>query len=105
MATIPTLPEQIRSQIDYTLLRDTRIHPLPSRVLGRRAWILREDELSAGVTGSKLRKFASLLPQLESQETQVAGMIGGPNSNNLVGLAQMLKERKIQQRGTNNPPV
>lgn len=89
------LPESIRTLIDYSLAKPTRIHPLPSKPKSG-IWIKREDELSSGISGSKLRKYASLLPYLKKQEVEVVAMIGGPNSNNLVGLAQLLKENAIK---------
>lgn len=91
---ITTLHELIRERIDYRLARPTRIHKLPTEPNGG-LWIKREDELSSGISGSKLRKYASLLPFLKKSGTEVVGMIGGPNSNNLVGLAQILREHSI----------
>jgi len=86
------LPERIRKKIDYSLLRSTRVHRLPKT---KHLWIKREDELSASISGSKIRKYASLIPFLKQNQIQLVGMIGGPNSNNLVGLIQLLRENGI----------
>lgn len=87
------LPPGLRKKIDYRLIHSTRIHPLPSEPS---IWIKREDELSGSISGSKIRKYASLLPYLAQRNVKIAGAIGGPNSNNLVGLAQLLKEYGIK---------
>lgn len=89
------LPSEIRDLIDYSLSKRSRVHRLPSAPQGR-FWIKREDELSSGISGSKLRKYASLIPALKRKGVEMVGMIGGPNSNNLVGLAQLLKENSIE---------
>lgn len=89
------LPSQIRARIDYRLAKHTRIHLLPTDSQGN-LWIKREDELSAGISGSKLRKYSSLVPFLKDSKVQTVGIIGGPNSNNLVGLIQILRENSIK---------
>lgn len=81
--------------IDQSLARPTRIHPLPSAPDGS-LWIKREDELSSGVAGAKLRKYASLLPALRERGVAEVALIGGPNSNHLVGLLQLLREWRIK---------
>lgn len=89
------LPQKIKDLINYGLVKNTRIHRLCTDVNSRSFWIKREDEMSSGIVGSKLRKYASIIPYLISKEVAIAGIIGGPNSNNLVGLAQILKENSI----------
>ncbi len=81
--------------VDHSLAKPTRIYRLPDSE-GNNLWIKREDELSAGISGSKLRKYASLIPYLKENRIEAVAMIGGPNSNNLVGLAQLLKENAIK---------
>lgn len=90
------LPIEILDAVDHTLAKPTRIHPLDT-ANGRPFWIKREDELSSGISGSKLRKYASLIPYLKKKGVEHVAMIGGPNSNNLVGLAQLLRENDISQ--------
>lgn len=89
------LPENVQSLIDYKLAKSTRVHPIQ---LGEnhRVWIKREDELSASISGSKLRKFASLIPYFKKERVEYVVAIGGPHSNNLVGLVQLLKENEIE---------
>lgn len=90
-----TIQHWISERVNLELARPTRIHPLPE--LGKyKVFIKREDELSAGISGSKLRKYASLTPFLQRQSTQEVALIGGPNSNNLVGIAQILREIDIR---------
>jgi len=59
-------------------------------------YIKREDELSAGVVGSKLRKYLSILPKLQHNQCTDVILIGSAHSNNVMGLAQLLTERGIQ---------
>jgi len=84
----------IKSRIDRSLAKPTRIHILPTSKDGK-LFVKREDELGSGISGSKLRKFASLIPALKAREIDEVALIGGPNSNNLVGLLQVLKEANI----------
>lgn len=83
------------SQLDQTLPRQSRIHQLPSGRIPS-FFIKREDELSGSIPGSKLRKYLSLLPFLDRSEISHLGIVGGPNSNNIVGLLQILRERGIE---------
>ncbi len=54
--------------------------------------LLREDECSFGMSGSKRRKLASLLPWLRDRGIQKVGVVGGVHSNHVVGLLQALRE-------------
>ncbi|MEO1451304.1 MAG: pyridoxal-phosphate dependent enzyme, partial [Bacteroidota bacterium] len=58
-------------------------------------WIKREDESGFGISGSKRRKYASLLPYLIQEQFALVGLIGGSNSNHLVGISQLLIEKQI----------
>lgn len=90
------LPTEYLGEVDTTLAKPTRIHQLRNSGTTN-LWIKREDELSSGISGSKLRKYSSLIPFLKKSEIELVAMVGGPNSNNLVGLAQLLKENSIPQ--------
>lgn len=90
-----SFPQAIEDQIDRTLAKPTRIHKIPCKSSSP-LWVKREDELSSGISGGKLRKYASLIPYLKKNEINTVGMVGGPNSNNLVGLAQLLRENGIR---------
>lgn len=78
------------------LLPQTRIHPLPTFSTDKqKVWVKREDEASFGISGGKMRKYASVLAFLEREKIEEVYIIGGANSNNVVGLLQVLNERKI----------
>lgn len=76
---------------------ESRIHPLRS-VLAEdcRCFLKRDDELSFSISGSKIRKYASLLPRLMQQGVREAFLIGGAYSNNILGLSQLLIENGIR---------
>ena len=51
--------------------------------------VKREDESGFGISGCKRRKYASLIPWLVKENPDKVIIIGGENSNNVVGLLQM----------------
>lgn len=59
-------------------------------------WVKRDDELSFGVSGTKLRKHASIIPALKQQGIEEVVVIGGANSNNVLSAAQTLTENNIR---------
>ena len=75
----------------------SRIHPL--KTFGGShtpCFVKREDELGFGISGSKVRKYSSLIPHLLITKIEEAVLIGGAHSNNIVGLTQLLIENSIQ---------
>lgn len=73
----------------------SRIHRL--RWFGRSdIWVKRDDELSFGVSGTKLRKHASIIPSLKQRGIEEVVVIGGANSNNVLSAAQTLTENNIK---------
>jgi 1-aminocyclopropane-1-carboxylate deaminase/D-cysteine desulfhydrase-like pyridoxal-dependent ACC family enzyme len=79
----------------------SRIHPLKRYIVAspnRRVFLKRDDELSSGITGSKYRKFASLVPHLLQEKYDEVLLIGSSQSNNVVGLVQLLIENGIPYR-------
>ena len=73
----------------------SRIHRL--RWFGRSdIWVKRDDELSFGVSGTKLRKHASIIPSLKQKGIEEVVVIGGANSNNVLSAAQTLRENNIK---------
>jgi 1-aminocyclopropane-1-carboxylate deaminase len=80
---------------DYNI--HTRIHPVNSYIQANNAkiFIKREDELSSGISGSKFRKFASLIPFLKANNYDEIAVIGGAYSNNVVAALQLLNETRI----------
>lgn len=79
---------------DESLLFHSRIHPIPDKEFPD-TWIKREDESSFGISGSKKRKYASLIPFLKKNKFECIGVIGGSNSNNVIGLVQLLIENQL----------
>jgi len=59
-------------------------------------WVKRDDELSFGVSGTKLRKHASIIPSLKGKGIEEVVVIGGANSNNVLSAAQTLTENNIK---------
>ncbi|ARB91397.1 pyridoxal-phosphate dependent enzyme [Legionella longbeachae] len=55
-------------------------------------YVKRDDELSCGISGSKLRKYASLFPFLIEQKIRHLIIIAGPQSNNLLSVLQLARE-------------
>ncbi len=74
----------------------SRSHPLYGFANSPCCYIKREDELSAGVSGSKCRKYGSLLPYLLLHQFQQVFLIGSTHSNNVLSAVQLLKENQIQ---------
>lgn len=73
----------------------SRIHRL--QWFGRTdIWVKRDDELGFGVSGTKLRKHASIIPSLKQQGIEEVVVIGGAHSNNVLSAAQTLTENNIR---------
>lgn len=79
------------SQAGYSL--QSRVHRLRSFPKG--CYIKRDDELGFGISGSKIRKFHTLIPALLKKKIEKALIIGGAYSNNVVGIVQLLIENGI----------
>lgn len=69
----------------------SRAHPL-SHFPTRNCFVKREDELSFGISGSKYRKYASLIPYLMKENVKHLVVIASPYSNNLLAALQMAAE-------------
>ncbi|MCE0723962.1 MULTISPECIES: 1-aminocyclopropane-1-carboxylate deaminase [Legionella] len=61
-----------------------------------RCYVKRDDELGCGISGSKLRKYASLFPCLIEEGIQHLIIIAGPQSNNLLAALQLVREFKLK---------
>ena len=61
-------------------------------------YVKRDDELSFGISGSKLRKYLSLIPYLLKSNITTAILMGGSHSNNILSLSQLLIENGIEPR-------
>lgn len=90
-----TLPTYIANKIIDVNLH-TRIHPIFT--YRENTYVKREDELSAGIVGSKYRKYASIVSFLQCNNYQEIVIIGGENSNNVVGLLQLLNENGFRAK-------
>jgi 1-aminocyclopropane-1-carboxylate deaminase len=106
------LKQRILDGIDQTLGYFSRSHPLTGYLSAHPEaplYIKREDELAAGVVGTKWRKYLSLLPALESKGIDEVILIGSAHSNNVMGLSQLLIQRGfgvtalIKQPGDRRP--
>jgi len=97
-----SFPEPLQHLIGNRLDRDlnwkSRCHPLHGylpQYSSTPLFIKREDELNANAVGTKHRKYLSLLPALEHSGNDRIILIGSAHSNNVVGLAQLLRSRDI----------
>jgi 1-aminocyclopropane-1-carboxylate deaminase/D-cysteine desulfhydrase-like pyridoxal-dependent ACC family enzyme len=72
----------------------SRIHHLNSFPKGY--YVKRDDELGFGISGSKLRKYRSLIPFLLQMGIQKVIVIGSAYSNHVLGIIQLLIENRIQ---------
>lgn len=78
-------------QYDYPV--HSRIHPLKSYF---NTYVKREDELGFGISGSKIRKYRSLIPYFVENNLREVVVIGGANSNHVLGVTQLLIENGIK---------
>lgn len=89
----PELLNRLQPKLNEEFLFHSRVHPLSH--FGDNVYVKREDESGFSCSGTKKRKFASLIPYLERHGIQLAILVGGANSNHIVALSQILLERKI----------
>ncbi|KGP63464.1 1-aminocyclopropane-1-carboxylate deaminase [Legionella norrlandica] len=71
-----------------------RLNHFPSQ--GVECYIKRDDELGCGINGSKIRKYASLIPFLKEKDIRHLIIIAGPQSNNLLAALQVARESQLQ---------
>ncbi len=71
------------------------LHSRMSLMKDGTVYVKRDDELGFGVSGSKLRKYASIFPCIFSQKNPVA-VVGSLYSNHVLSLVQMLKQEKVE---------
>lgn len=75
--------------------RRSRIHPLRSFSQSH-CFVKREDELGFGISGTKIRKYLSLLPALLQDKPDEAVVIGSAYSNHVLSFSQLLRENGIE---------
>ncbi|MBA3722827.1 MAG: pyridoxal-phosphate dependent enzyme [Parachlamydiaceae bacterium] len=73
----------------------SRIHPL-NNFSTTNCYVKREDELGFGISGSKIRKYRSLIPFLKKNHYTEVVVIGSSQSNNVLGIIQLLIENQIK---------
>lgn len=85
--TYPLIPYPHRS----------RMHKLHSFAFPDcKCYVKRDDELGFGISGSKLRKYLSLLPPILEKRPQQAVVMGGSFSNHVLSISQLLREWQIE---------
>lgn len=71
-----------------------RLHSLKTfNTTKAKCYVLRDDELGFGISGSKRRKYASLLPYIEQGGYKSIALIGSAYSNHIVSFSQLLIEK------------
>jgi len=81
-------------KLDYAV--ESRIHRLASYSNPEvNCFVKRDDELSCTISGSKLRKYCSLIPFFQKEHVKKVLVIGGAYSNHILGLSQLLIENQI----------
>jgi 1-aminocyclopropane-1-carboxylate deaminase/D-cysteine desulfhydrase-like pyridoxal-dependent ACC family enzyme len=93
-----TRTEHLRDRLARTHLLDlplhSRLHPLQTiHRLNASVFVKREDELPLAAGGSKVRKFASLLPFLTRHHFDEVWVVGGAQSNAVAGLVPLLRQQ------------
>lgn len=78
---------------ELTAYMQSRVHSLHS--FTGNSYIKRDDELSFSMTGTKYRKYPSLLRYLKKGKYKKIGVIGSLNSNNILSLSQVLIENNF----------
>lgn len=74
----------------------SRIHPLRSfQFQNVKCYVKREDELGFGISGTKIRKYRTLIPYLLNNHVQEVVVIGSVNSNHVLSLIQLLIENGL----------
>jgi 1-aminocyclopropane-1-carboxylate deaminase len=82
-------------QIDYPT--HSRIHPLRSFIFPSvQCYVKRDDELGFGISGSKIRKYRSLIPFLLAKQVQEVVVIGSAYSNHVLSFVQLMIENGLQ---------
>ena len=75
----------------------SRLHSLKmGKEFGVQCYIKREDELGCLLSGSKIRKYRTLVAALKKRGCKKAGLIGSLYSNHVLGLSSLLLENEIE---------
>jgi 1-aminocyclopropane-1-carboxylate deaminase len=77
--------------------RHSRVHRLRSfSTPSAHCYVKREDELCFGISGTKVRKYLSLLPSILKNLPDEAVLIGSAYSNHILSFSQILRENGIE---------
>jgi 1-aminocyclopropane-1-carboxylate deaminase len=96
IAKLKELKEKVFSVPFENYPQCSRIHKLRNFSFPNTSiYIKRDDELGFGASGSKIRKYLSLIPYLVSQSFHEAIILGGAYSNNILTASQLLTEKGI----------
>jgi 1-aminocyclopropane-1-carboxylate deaminase/D-cysteine desulfhydrase-like pyridoxal-dependent ACC family enzyme len=87
--------EDIFKYCDSTLRLSSRVAHSNEYFRHPTLYIKREDELSFGISGSKLRKYSSILEHFRRNNIKSVALVGGYRSNHILGLIQLLIEKRI----------
>jgi len=87
--------EEIFNLCDPTLRLSSRVVHSNEYFLHPTLYIKRDDELSFGISGSKLRKYSSILEHLKKNKIKSVALVGGYRSNHILGFIQLLIEKRL----------
>lgn len=91
------LPLEYLRQVSAKNILHSRIHKLRSFDTPlARCFVKREDELGFGVSGTKLRKYLSFLPDFLKAQPDEAIITGSAYSNHVLSLCQLLRENGVE---------
>ncbi|MGB0430847.1 MAG: hypothetical protein ACPGLV_10260, partial [Bacteroidia bacterium] len=80
----------IKANCEKDFRVSSRIHQLHNYFKSESVYIKRDDELGFGIGGSKVRKFASILKAINTQNPEYVVIEGSLNSNNVLGVLALL---------------
>ena len=88
--------EFLKEIVNSFCTEDSPLHSRIHRLKKIDLYIKRDDELSFGISGSKFRKYHSLITYLRKGGYKEACVIGSMHSNNVLGLSQLLIQNGIR---------
>lgn len=86
--------ERLQKLCDMYNLSSFPVHSRVHRMQEERWYVKRDDELGFGISGSKLRKYISIIPYIKKEKKTVA-LVGSFSSNHVLSLLQLLKQESI----------
>lgn len=89
--------KKLQNLCDRAILSGYPIHSRAHKMRQEPFYVKREDELGFGVSGSKLRKYISILPVLKKAGKK-AVLIGSFHSNHVLAMLRLLKQEGLPYR-------